>query len=95
MLLRKIIIGILSFYFYDPKKYFQKEINLESSEQIVLTLEKKKKREEERRKSRSYKNKKWKKKKEYREKTFAIKGKEAKDKRFSNQQLLRRMYRNS
>ena len=96
MLIRKIIIGILSFYFYDPKaNYRQKSFNTFDSE-IVRTLENKKKSErgQERRKEKTYENRKWKKKKNFREKTFAIKGVQSKDVRFTNQKMIRRMYRN-
>ena len=45
-------------------------------------------------KKRKYKNKKYKKKKDYQQKSYRLKGSYAKDKRYSNQRLLRRMYRN-
>lgn len=94
MLIRKIIIVILSFYFYDPKARFQKKLAPAFLEEIVFSIEKKRIRKKEKKKERAYKNSKWKKKKQYRNKALAFSGINPKDNRFSNQRTLRRMFRN-
>ncbi|GEM_PF-887623 len=91
MLIRKLIVGLLSFYFLEFNQF--RSINQSSSPEVVeLFWEKKKQKEK--KKSRLYDNRKWKKKKRFKEKSISLKGTHAKDRRYSNQKLLRRMYRN-
>ncbi len=92
MLIRKFIIGLLSFY-YSELRSVQPGSRVSGQETVEFFWEKKKQKEK--KKSRPYDNRKWKKKKNYKEKSFSLKGTGAKDRRYSNQQLIRRMYRNS
>lgn len=96
MFLKKLIIGLLSFYTFDIKlrsdknrAFFYYEIQCEK------ILENTKRREIRRQKSRLYKNPKWKKKKKFQLKCFKLQGTHAKDIRFSHQKKIRRMYRNA
>lgn len=92
MFIRKIIIGLLSFYYIEVRTIARRS-GLTTPESIERIFEKKKQKEK--RKERPYDNSKWKKRKAFREKTFALKGSHSKDRRFSNQRSLRRMFRNS
>ncbi len=87
-----LLSGILSFFCVDLQLfrrgsrdiYFGESISIEISDQ----------REKRKRKTRKYKNKKYKKTKKYSQKQYKFQGTKAKDLRYSNQRLLRRMYRN-
>lgn len=95
MFLKKLIIGLLSFYVFDPKSapHVQKLIN--SIEYVIeREIEIVKKRRKEKKQSQKYDNRKYKKKHVYQKINFKISGTRAKDVRYSNQQKLRRMYRN-
>lgn len=95
MFIKKLIIGILSFYTVEIKRPLQeKSFDLFPSSSIELTYEAQKKREKEKRKERLYDKRKWKQRKKYTERTYKIKGTRPKDVRFSNQQKIRRMFRN-
>jgi len=91
MLIRKLIVGLLSFYFLEFNQYRSTD-QPSSSEVVELFWEKKKQKEK--KKSRHYDNRKWKKKKRFKEKSISLKGTHSKDRRYSNQKLLRRMFRN-
>lgn len=95
MLVKKLIIGLLSFYAVEIRKSSLKSDHPLDSYSIEYSIEKKKKRESEKKKRTNYDNRKWKKKKVFKDKKLKIRGTEAKDARYSNQRMLRRMYRNS
>jgi Ni/Co efflux regulator RcnB len=96
MLIKKFIIGLLSFYTFEIKRAsIQDTGSVLSSTSIERLYESRKKREQERKKTKLYDKRKWKEKKKYREKHYKLKGTTPKDARFSNQQKLRRMYRNT
>lgn len=81
------------FIFFFPlfiKTYSRKKIIL-ISDYIEFSVNKEKLK----RKTKKYKNKKFKKRKYYKPKYYALKGSHSKDSRYSNQQMLRRMYRNA
>lgn len=96
MFVRKLIIGLLSFYAVEVQRYREKHEGLQSFDtQVERLLEEEKKREQIKKKTKLYDKRKWKKKQQFRQKTFAMKGTNPKDVRFSNQQKIRRMFRNS
>ena len=96
MFIKKLIIGLLSFYTFDLKRRtFKDDFIPREESRIERMLETRKKREAEKKKTRLYDRRKWKKKRQYKEKSFKIQGTNPKDLRFSGQQKLRRMYRNS
>lgn len=96
MFIKNLIIGLLSFYFFDPKKNgFRHAEELQFSVQIERLFEKRKQRESERKKAGLYPKRKWLPRKIYVDRTYKIKGNNPKNKRYSNQQMLRRMYRSS
>jgi Ni/Co efflux regulator RcnB len=96
MLIKKFIIGLLSFYAFDVKRVSLKnDISFHQDEVIEREIETKKKRESEKKKTRLYEKHKWKRKKQYHEQTYKLKGTRPKDHRYSNQQKIRRMFRNS
>lgn len=95
MFVRKLIIGILSFYAVEIRRSSLKSDHSLNGYSIEYSIEKKKKRESEKKKISTYNNRKWKKKKIFKEAKLKIKGTHAKDARYSNQKMLRRMYRNS
>ncbi len=88
-----LLAGIFSFVSFDLWLFRKRYLRYDSSNSISIELtdhrEKRKKRK------RKFKNTKYKKVIDYRQKSYQIKGTNSKDKRFSNQRLLRRMYRNS
>lgn len=96
MLIRKLIIGLLSFYAVEVKRASIKDHEshpLEIKTERLFEVERK--RETKKRKIRLYDKSKWKKKKEYKEKQLSFKGTNPKEVRFSNQRKIRRMFRNS
>lgn len=93
MLLRKFIVGLLSFYYVEVRTAFRR-VEAGADESIERLYEKKKQKNKEKKKERPYDNRKWKKRKKFREKTFSLRGGNPKDVRFSNQKSLRRMFRN-
>ena len=95
MFIKKLIIGFLSFYTIDVNRLQRRNQVLSQSTSVEYSIEVIRKKEQERRKKRSYKNKKWSERKKYQQKTFALKGTKAKDHRYSNQQKIRRMFRNT
>lgn len=95
MFIKKLIIGILCFYTFDTRARFRNGSVSRFTNSIEYSIETTRKKEIERRKSRSYKNKKWAERKKYRHKSMSLKGTRAKDHRYSNQQKIRRMFRNS
>lgn len=96
MLIRKLIIGFLSFYAVEVKRASLKNSKTTPIQvERELELEIVKKREAKKQKTRLYDKRKWKKKQRFIEPAFKIKGTNPKDVRFSNQQKIRRMFRNS
>lgn len=98
MFIKKLIIGLLSFYAIEVKRSSLKNENLLSlgfSIERSLETEKKKKRESERKQTKLYNNRKWNKRRTYKEKSLKLQGVHSKDARYSNQRTLRRMYRNT
>lgn len=96
MLLKKLIIGLLSFYAIEFKRASIKDdVEPFSGSRIERLYEARKKREQERKKNRLYDKRKWKEKKKYHEQHYKLKGTNSKDARYSNQQKIRRMFRNS
>lgn len=94
MFIKKLIIGILSFYTFEIKRASLKEDGSSLNESRIERLyESRKKREQERKKTRLYDKRKWKEKKKYREKHYKLKGTRSKDARYSDQQKIRRMFR--
>jgi len=95
MFIKKLIIGILSFYAVEIRRASIKESQSSLGEASIERLyESRKKREQERKKISLYDKRKWKERKKYHEKHYKLKGTRSKDQRYSNQQKLRRMYRN-
>lgn len=86
MFIKKLIIGLLSFYFYNTSKTRSEE--QKPQVEINYSIEKR------RRKQRLYKNKKWKKRANFKARVYKLTGSQPKDHRFSNQRKLRRMFRN-
>ena len=97
MLIKKLIIGLLSFYAVEIKRSSFKDDGVDTSSTIRVErlYESRKRREQVRRQSKLYDKRKWKEKKKYHEKHYKLKGSNAKDARYSNQQKIRRMFRNS
>lgn len=96
MLIKKLIIGLLSFYAFDFKRQASREdVSWNASSFVERSVEEKKKKEAERKKIKLNERKKYIPKDPYVQKTLKIKGSNPKDLRFSNQKRLRRMYRNS
>lgn len=96
MFIKKLIIGILCFYAVEVRRVSIRDEGSSLNEsQIERLYEVRKKREQERKKTRAYDKSKWKKRKKYREQHYKLKGTNSKDSRYSNQQKLRRMYRNT
>lgn len=95
MFIKKLVIGILSFYVVEVRRVSIKEEGSSLNEsQIERLYEARKKREQERKKTKLYDKRKWKERKKYREKHYKLKGTRSKDHRYSDQQKLRRMFRN-
>ncbi len=95
MFIKKLIIGLLSFYAVEIKRASVRGETPSFEVKHERLYEAERRRETRRKKVRLYDKRKWKKKKQYKEKTFAYKGTNPKDVRFSNQQKIRRMFRNS
>lgn len=96
MLIKKLIIGLLSFYTVEIKRASLKDTGSPlSSTSIERLYESRKRREQVKKKTKLYEKRKWKERKKYHEKHYKLKGTTPKDARFSNQQKLRRMYRNT
>lgn len=96
MFIKKLMIGLLSFYAVEVRRVSIKEEGSPLNESQVERLYKvRKKREQERKKTRLYDKSKWKQRKKYHEQHYKLKGTNAKDARYSNQQKLRRMYRST
>jgi hypothetical protein len=93
MLLKKLIIGLLSFYVVEVKKSSNRNLTAFPDFHIERVYEEKKKKLKIREKT--YENKKWKKKSKYKNHTLKWQGSHPKGVRFSNQKSLRRMYRNT
>ena len=94
MLIQKLILGILSFYIFDPTRIFKNRPYYEIESFIERTYEANRKRKTERKKIRLYGRGKWKPPKKYAEKQLVLKGVQPKDKRYSHHKTIRRMYRN-
>jgi hypothetical protein len=94
MFVKKLIIGLLSFYTFEIRR---NSLKSELSPFAEITTEQvyESRKKEEKKKTQKYVNPKWKKKKLYINQTFKLQGTRPKDVRFSNQQKLRRMMRNS
>ena len=92
MFIKKLIIGILSFYAFEVRRASLKEAHDPFTEQIERSYEDQKKREK--KKEKTYDNSKWKKKRSFIDKSYKLRGSHSKDARYSNQRKLRRMYRN-
>lgn len=94
MLFQKLILGILSFYLFDPTRIVKNRPSHEVECFIERIYEANKKRKNERKKIRLYGRGKWKPPKKYAEKQLAFKGVQPKDKRYSHHKTIRRMFRN-
>lgn len=93
MFIRKLIIGLLSFYAFEVKRSNLRGIQNPFSEtQIVRIFESRKRQLK--KKEKAYDNRKWKKKQKFITPAFKLRGTNSKDPRFSNQRKLRRMFRN-
>lgn len=95
MFIRKLIIGLLSFYAVEVKRSSIKKdegTSLEIRHERLYEIGKR--REAKKRKTKTYDNRKWKKKTQFKERSFKISGTQPKDVRYSNQQKIRRMFRN-
>ena len=79
----------LSFLYFNPQALRKRELKLQDLIEIEDQRQKRKQ------KKKPYQNKKWKKKKVFHERSWSYRSTRPKDARFSNQQKLRRMYRNS
>lgn len=95
MFIKKLIIGLLSFYAVEVRRVSSKGETPSFLVKHERLHEAERRRETRKKKVRLYDKRKWKEKKQYKEKTFALKGKNPKDVRFSNQRKIRRMFRNS
>lgn len=96
-MLIKILFGIFSCFIVDVKRFnFREDFTSLSTGQYVYARElgTYKKRQSEKKKVSLYKKGKWQKKKSYQIKTHAYQSVRPRDVRFTNQQKLRRMYRN-
>tara|TARA_Y100000748_G_scaffold225242_1_gene189728 strand:+ start:444 stop:716 length:273 start_codon:yes stop_codon:yes gene_type:complete len=87
-----IVVGLFSFFYVDLNLFRQRSPG--NNNKVSISIEVNDQKEKLKRKRQNYKNKKYKKKIVYKKQHFALKGTHAKDKRFSNQKTLRRMYRN-
>ncbi len=96
MFIKKLIIGILSFYAVEVRRVSIRDEGSSLNEsQIEHLYEARKKREQERKKTKLYDKSKFQPRKKYHEQHYKLKGTNSKDSRYSNQQKLRRMYRNT
>jgi hypothetical protein len=96
MFIKKLIIGLLSFYAVEVRRVSIKEEGSSLNEsQVERLYESRKKREQVRKQTRLYDKRKWKQRKKYHEQHYKLKGTNSKDSRYSNQQKLRRMYRST
>ena len=102
MFIKKLVIGLLSFYAVEIKRSSLRSEDISSFDLFSSTsieksigVEKKKRRESERKQTKLYDNRKWSKRRTYKEKSLKLQGSHSKDARYSNQMKLRRMYRNS
>lgn len=96
MFLKKLIIGLLSFYLFDPKSNSRKQNLSNSSEQVIeREIEEVKKLRKEKKRTQKYDNRKYKRQRKYHLKKLKYSGTRAKDARFSGHRSLRRMYRNA
>lgn len=95
MFIKKFIIGLLSFYAVEIKRTKTKEEIPSFEVRHERLFQTEQKREVRTKKVRLYDKRKWKKKRQYKERSFALKGSKPKDIRYSNQQRIRRMFRNS
>ena len=87
---------MLTFYTVEIKRSSLRDTGFIYNEtSIEREYEVHKKRIQERKKTRLYDKRKWKRKKKYHEKHYKLEGSRPKDVRFSNQQRIRRMFRNS
>lgn len=92
-LFKLVLLYGFSFLYFDLASIKRKRIELFSQASIQNELGVKK--EKKKRLERSYKNPKHLPRKKYRLKKLKYAGAKPKDKRYSNQKMLRRMYRNS
>lgn len=95
MFFKKLVIGLLSFWAFEIRKT-SRQIEFSVNETVYeREIEDHKKREIKKRKERHYPKGKKRRKTDYKVKTYAYQDSRARDHRFSNQQKLRRMFRNS
>jgi 4-amino-4-deoxy-L-arabinose transferase-like glycosyltransferase len=94
LFIRKLIIGLLSFYAFEVKRSDLRNFDTQGSDTQIERIYESRKRKL-KKKEQTYDNRKWKKKKKYAQKTLKLQGVTPKDIRYSNQRKLRRMYRNS
>lgn len=88
-----LIAGVFSFFLIDLNLFKNTRTGINISN-ILMSLDIADHKVRRKRKTRKYKNKKYKRRKLYRVKHLRLRGTCAKDKRYSNQKSLRRMYRN-
>lgn len=94
MLIKKLIIGLLSFYAIDvTQRKLAKAASPFPETQVERLYESV--RRQIKKKEKSYDNRKWKSKKRYKSPTLAFKESKPRDVRYSNQKMIRRMFRNS
>lgn len=93
MFIKRLIIGLLSFYAFELRRNNLRGIQNPFSETQIVRIYESRKRQL-KNKEKAYNNRKWKKKKSYLNPTFKLQGTNSKDIRFSNQKKLRRMFRN-
>jgi hypothetical protein len=93
MFIKKLVIGLLSFFAFEFKRNDHKSYESFCSDiKIERTYEARRRQLKKREKR--YKNSKWRKRKTYATKAYKFQGSNPKDARFFNQRMLRRMFRN-
>jgi hypothetical protein len=92
---KKLIIGLLSFWAFEIKQSSRKFDYVVTEIVYERELEDQKKRETKKRKERHYPKGKKRRKTDYKVKSYSYRESRPRDQRFSNQQKLRRMFRNS
>ncbi|ATH08576.1 hypothetical protein BIY24_11635 [Halobacteriovorax marinus] len=87
-----IFVGLLNYVLFDLRK--ARVSLLQKAQATSYELSDEKNQRSEKKQQRKYKNKKYKKRKFYQSKNYYARSTSSKDKRYSNQRTLRRMYRN-